>query len=268
LNGAIFVLLGLQLPAIIRTVPPALIDTHWLWQPLGIITALTLCLIVLRFVWITVAIALSRVFIRRYRLEPLHANLRVRLAGSIAGVRGAVTLAGVLSLPVLALDGSPFPGRDVAIFLAAGVILLWLVIASIGLPPIVRGLAAGHGAAHATEMRRARITATEAAIARLEGVAHRGGTDGAATVDQAVAEGLIATYRRRLALLDDGKTPREEAVALQSAESSLRHAALAAEREALRRLLKSGEIDDATFNALVHELVLHDVLAETKAGSH
>lgn len=267
LNGAIFVLLGLQLPAIIRTVPPALTGAHWLWQPLGIIVALTLCLILLRYLWITVAVAAGRLISRLRREAPLNATPRIRLASSIAGVRGAVTLAGVLSLPVLALDGSPFPGRDVAIFLAAGVILLWLVIASVGLPPIVRGLAVGH-AAHATEMRRARITATEAAIARLESVAHRGGTDGAATVDQAVAEGLIATYRRRLALLDDGKTPREEAVALQRAESALRHTALAAEREALRGLLKRGEIDDATFNALAHELVLHDVLAETKTGPH
>lgn len=268
LNGTIFVLLGLQLPAIIRTVPPELIDTHWLWQPLGIIAALTLCLIALRYSWIAIALALGRLISRFLRLPVIHAGPRARLAGSIAGVRGAVTLAGVLSLPVLALDGSPFPGRDVAIFLAAGVILLWLAIASIGLPPIVRGLAAGHGAAHATEMRRARIAATEAAIARLEGVVHRDGADGAATMDQAVAEGLIATYRRRLSLLDDGQTPREEAVALQRAESALRHTALAAEREALRDLLKSGEIDDVTFNALAHELVLHDVLAGTKAKPH
>ena len=268
LNGTIFVLLGLRLPVIIGNVPPMLIDTHWLWQPLGIVVALTLSLIVLRYLWITVAVAVGQAISRRFNLKAFHTTKRTRLAGSIAGVRGAVTLAGVLSLPVLALDGSPFPGRDVAIFLAAGVILLWLVIASLGLPPIVRGLAAGHGAAHATELRRARIAATEAAIARLEGVAHRGGSDGAATVDQAVAEGLIATYRRRLALLDDGKTPREEAVALQRAESALRHTALAAEREALRGLLRSGEIDDVTFNALTHELVLHDVLAGTKAGSH
>jgi Na+/H+ antiporter len=268
LNGTIFVLLGLRLPVIIGTVPPALTGSHWLWQPLGIVVALTLCLLLLRYFWIAIALALGRVVSRVLHLPMIHADQRVRLAGSIAGVRGAVTLAGVLSLPVLALDGSPFPGRDVAIFLAAGVILLWLVIASIGLPPIVRGLAAGHGAAHATEMRRARIAAAEAAIIRLESVAHRGGTDGAATVDQAVAEGLIATYRRRLALLDDGQTPREEAVALQRAESGLRHAALAAEREALRDLLRSGEIDDATFNALAHELVLHDVLAGTKARPH
>jgi Na+/H+ antiporter len=268
LNGAIFVLLGLQLPAIIRTAPMALTGWHWLWQPLVIVVALTLCLILLRYVWITVAVAAGRLISRLRREAPLKATLRVRLASSIAGVRGAVTLAGVLSLPVLALDGSPFPGRDVAIFLAAGVILCWLAIASIGLPPVVRGLAAEHGAAHATEMRRARITATEAAIARLEGVAHRGGTDGAATIDQAVAEGLIATYRRRLALLDDGTTPREEAAALYRAESSLRQTALAAERGALRALLKSGEIDDVTCNALAHEIALHDVLAETKAGSH
>ena len=268
LNGAIFVLLGLQLPAIIRTIPPALTGTHWLWQPLGIIVALTFCLITLRFLWISVAIALSRLAARRFRLEQFRTTLRTRLAGSVAGVRGAVTLAGVLSLPVLALDGSPFPGRDVAIFLAVGVILLWLAIASLSLPPIVRGLAVGHGAVHAIEMRRARIAATEAAIAQLESVTHRGGADGTATIEQAVAEGLIAAYRRRLALLEDGQTPREEVAALQSAENALRQAALAAEREALRDLLKRGEIDDVAFNTLAHELVLHDVLAETKTRSH
>ena len=268
LNGAIFVLLGLQLPAIIRTIPPALTDTHRLWQPLGIIVALTFCLIALRFLWISVAIALSRLAARRFRLEQFRTTLRTRLAGSVAGVRGAVTLAGVLSLPVLALDGSPFPGRDVAIFLAVGVILLWLAIASLGLPPIVRGLVVGHGAVHAIEMRRARIAATEAAIARLESVTHRGGADGTATIEQAVAEGLIAAYRRRLALLEDGQTPREEVAALQSAENALRQTALAAEREALRDLLKRGEIDDVAFNVLAHELVLHDVLAETKTKSH
>lgn len=265
LNGAIFVLLGLQLPAIIRTAPAALTGWHWFWQPLVIVVALTLCLVLLRYLWITVAVAAGRLISRLRREAPLKATLRIRLASSIAGVRGAVTLAGVLSLPVLALDGSPFPGRDVAIFLAAGVILCWLAIASIGLPPVVRGLAAEHGAAQATEMRRARITATEAAIARLEGVAHRGGSDGAATVDQAIAEGLIATYRRRLALLDDGTTPREEAATLQRAESTLRQTALAAERGALRGLLKSGEIDDVTYNTLAHELALHDVLAEKKS---
>lgn len=268
LNGAIFVLLGLQLPDIIRAVPPALTGAHWLWQPLGIVVALTLCLIVLRFLWITVAIALSHVVARRLRREAIRTSARTRLAGSIAGVRGAVTLAGVLSLPVLALDGSPFPARDVAIFLAAGVILLWLALASLGLPPLVRGLATGHGVVHATEMRRARIAATEAAIARLEGIAHRGGADGAASVDQAVAEGLIATYRRRLALLDDGQTPREEAAALQSAESALRSAALTAERQVLRDMLKRGDIDDVAFNALTHELALHGVLAGAKARSH
>ncbi len=268
LNGAIFVLLGLQLPAIISSAPPALTGWHWFWQPLGIVVALTLCLILLRYLWISVAVGLGHVLGRLLGRAPMRVNARVRFAGTIAGVRGAVTLAGVMSLPMLALDGSPFPGRDVAIFLSAGVILLWLAIASLGLPAIMRGLAAGHGAAQVTEMRRARIAATEAAIAQLEGVAHPRGSDEVVSVDQAVAEGLIATYRRRLTLLDDGKTPHEEAVALQKAEGALRHAALAAEREALRGLLRSGEIDDATFNALAHELVLYDVLAASKARSH
>lgn len=264
LNGTIFVLLGLQFPDILRRVPPTLTELHWFWQPLGTVVALTLCLIVLRYLWITAAVAVGHLRSRLWRRPRLHAGIRVRLAGTVAGVRGAVTLAGVLSLPLATLDGAPFPARDLSIFLAAGVILCWLAIATIGLPPLVRGLAAEQGAAHAVEVRRARIAATEAAITRLEGVIHRGSDGDAISAEQAVAEGLIATYRRRLTLLDEGKTPREEAATLQSIERSLRHAAVAAERDALRDLLKRADIDDGTFNALMQELVLHDLLAESR----
>ena len=55
LNGAIFVFLGLQLPAIIRAVPPELTTWHWLWQPVGVVLALTLGLIALRYLWISIA---------------------------------------------------------------------------------------------------------------------------------------------------------------------------------------------------------------------
>ena len=58
---------------------------------------------------------------------------RAVLAMSLAGVRGAITLAGVLALPLKLAGGAPFPGRDLAIFLAAGVIVLSLIMASVGL---------------------------------------------------------------------------------------------------------------------------------------
>ena len=55
------------------------------------------------------------------------------IATSLAGVRGAVTLAGVLTLPLALPGGAAFPGRDLAIFLASGVLLISLLVASLGL---------------------------------------------------------------------------------------------------------------------------------------
>jgi len=59
---------------------------------------------------------------------------------SVAGVRGALTLAGVLTLPIAMNDGSPFPARDLAILLAAGVIIVSLVIASLIMLSLLNGL--------------------------------------------------------------------------------------------------------------------------------
>ncbi|MGO7251617.1 cation:proton antiporter, partial [Rhizobium brockwellii] len=66
---------------------------------------------------------------------------RVITAMSVAGARGAITLAGALTLPLTLGDGTPFPARDLVIFLACGVILSSLVIASLTLPLLLRGLA-------------------------------------------------------------------------------------------------------------------------------
>ncbi|TPN80740.1 Na+/H+ antiporter, partial [Mesorhizobium sp. B1-1-5] len=133
-NGALFILLGLQFPDIIRKVPPELSSRHWIIEPVLTVLLLTLCLIGLRFLWIWIGDMAGAMAARlgKRKAEPF--GLRVRLAGSVAGVRGAITLAGILSLPLTLQDGSPFPARDVVIFLAAGVIICSLAIASLALP--------------------------------------------------------------------------------------------------------------------------------------
>ena len=266
LNGAIFVLLGLQLPAIIRAVPAEVATWHWFWQPIGVVLALTVCLMALRYLWMSVAVYLGSMVNRLMCRPPFHVSIRTRLAGSLAGVRGAVTLAGVLSLPLAMPDGSAFPACDLSIFLAAGVILCWLAIASIGLPPIVRGLVAEHGGEQALEMRHARIAAAHAAIARLEAVVQGNDTgEETMTTEQAAAEGLIASYRRRLVALDEGETPDEEAMLMRQVEDSLRSIAVEAERGAVRGLLRRGNINERTFDALLHEMALYERLMESKA---
>ena len=107
-------------------------------------------------------------------LRPLPRRRRLFLATGVAGVRGAITLAGVLSLPFVLEDGTPFVGRALMIFLATTVILISLLVAAIGLPWLLRGISVEEDP-EAEEERNARVHACEAAIAAV-GAPVRGDT--------------------------------------------------------------------------------------------
>ncbi|GGE71719.1 CPA1 family monovalent cation:H+ antiporter [Paenalcaligenes hominis] len=141
LNGIMFVLLGEQLPGIFTNAVRLVQETghHNPWWL--VIYALVICLSLtaLRFVWVSLSLFLMRLF--THTPETLATQWRHILILSFAGVRGAVTLAGVLTLPLLLPDGAQFPGRDLAIFLAATVIIISLILASVVLPWLLKDLA-------------------------------------------------------------------------------------------------------------------------------
>ncbi|MER8973875.1 Na+/H+ antiporter [Mesorhizobium sp. M0800] len=261
-NGALFILLGLQLPEIIGNVPPELGSRYPVIQPIATVVALTLCLIGLRFLWIWVGDIATRVSarLREQKAEPF--GLRVRIAGSVAGVRGAITLAGILSLPLAMPNGSPFPARDVVIFLAAGVIICSLLIASLALPKVARGLVEPGEDPGAAEERLARVGAAKAAIARIESMA--GATDGdegeIPGARLAAADSIVAGYRRRIAASDEADEARAEAREAGRLELELRLAGIEAERAAVRAMFRSGQINDHTMQALFTEITLTEAL--------
>lgn len=261
-NGALFILLGLQLPDIIGNVPPELGSRYPVIQPIATVVALTLCLIGLRFLWIWVGDIATRVSarLREQKAEPF--GLRVRIAGSVAGVRGAITLAGILSLPLTMPNGSPFPARDVVIFLAAGVIICSLLIASLALPKVARGLVEPGEDPGAAEERLARVGAAKAAIARIESMA--GATDGdegeIPGARLAAADSIVAGYRRRIAASDEADEARAEAREAGRLELELRLAGIEAERAAVRAMFRSGQINDHTMQALFTEITLTEAL--------
>lgn len=139
LNGFIFVLLGEQLPNIFFEAVELVEQTghHNPWWL--IIYAVVICVVLtaLRFVCVTTALFIMRLFARKR--ETVATQWRHVFVLSFAGVRGAVTLAGVMTLPLLLPDQSPFPARELAIFLAATVIIISLIIASIALPLLLKG---------------------------------------------------------------------------------------------------------------------------------
>src|SRR5690606_17975246 len=142
LNGVIFVILGAQLRTTIEGLPAVAAElgmSHPAWLLLYVV-AITAVLAVLRFLWVWSSLKFTLFRKRRDQEEATRPSLRLLLMTAFAGVRGAVTLAGILTLPLLMPDGSLFPKRDLLIFLAKGVILLSLLSASIALPLLTRNL--------------------------------------------------------------------------------------------------------------------------------
>ncbi|WP_306397879.1 Na+/H+ antiporter [Telluria beijingensis] len=262
LNGIMFVLLGEQLPAIVKAAlrAPELPAAHDVWWLLGNALAISVGLILLRFIWVWVSLRLTLLAARRQQQAVYRPNPRLILATSLAGVRGAITLAGVLTLPLAMPNGTPFPGRDLVIFLASAVIVASLVLASVGLPRVLRGLELPAEPAHESEEDGARHAA---ALAALEAIAATpppptAGCDleGAAEMHASAADQVRSLYQYRL----DGGTGTgidpDRARAAESAERHYRLAALEQERAVLLRMARHNQLSDEIARKLLREIDL------------
>jgi CPA1 family monovalent cation:H+ antiporter len=259
-NGVIFVLLGEQLPAIITDAVASMQGTtghgpRWL---ILYVLAITAGLAVMRFLWVWVTMRLSLFASLRRQEGGKGRELLLISAFSVAGVRGAVTLAGVLTLPLTMADGSPFPARSIAIFLAAGVIVLSLIVASLGLPAILETIdLPAPERREREETRRARTAAAEAAIAAIQNVVRTHSAndpDGDATI--AVAGNIIDAYRSRIARESQDSLAAQQAQEARTAERKLQVVALRAERAEIFKRIQNREIGSDVGRALVRDLDL------------
>ncbi len=132
LNGVVFLLLGLSLPSSMRaTVENPLISN---WLVLGYVLAIGLAIMIIRIVWSYCFLSMS--YYITNRKEQSKPSWKVALLTGLTGVRGAITMAGVLSMPYFVANGDLFPERSLIVFIAGGVILFTLLAATILLPLI------------------------------------------------------------------------------------------------------------------------------------
>jgi monovalent cation/hydrogen antiporter len=258
-TGIIFVLLGEQLPWVVR----GAIDTVELighrnpWWLLAYAVAINAGLALLRFVWVWISLQLTLFRRGASGGGPTRPSWRLVAAVSLAGVRGAVTLAGVLTLPIAMPDGSPFPARALVICLAAGVIILSLVVANLALPGVLNGLDLPAGSPRQAEEAWARVAAAEAAIARVQGSLGplmEGSKD--ADLSFAAASRITDFYRARIAEQSQDGEPAEHLRKSNTIERKLRIAALQAEREEIFRRVRERKLGDAAGQKLIRELDL------------
>jgi NhaP-type Na+/H+ and K+/H+ antiporters len=261
-NGMVFILLGLQFPHILGR---ALLDAHEtsdveVWRLIGYIAAVAAALYALRFVWVWLLRWFASRGAAKHGMVSAVPGLRTATVTTVAGVRGAVTLAGVLSLPEVLPGGTPLPGRDLAIFIASGVILLSLLVAVVALPLLLSGWRRGKDP-HAAEEAMARTMAAQAAIRAVDEVHDRDCADldeSASAYAADVTARVMDIYRRRLATLEDEQEPREMARRADALEFRMKLAAMRAERKVLLALRNSQAINDETLNKLMREVDLSE----------
>lgn len=260
-NGLIFLLLGLQLPDIIKAVvsDEAAVWPTLAWRCLDVV-AIFASLVLLRFVWVQ-SIWRAIGVVRRWRGKPalvLMPTARSCWLLTLGGVRGAVTLAGVMSVPLLMGVGKAFPERDLLIFIAAGVILLSLISAVIALPILLRGVTKSPDERLRQEVQEAWRRTAEAAIHALEAeevIDANAPQDAAqATLATELKARLMAEYRDELDSYNDTAEARALAEQMDLLERRLRLRALRAQRLELYELHRQHRVGDEVVRQVLGEL--------------
>jgi len=162
LNGIIFILIGLQLPMILDN-----ISEYPIWTLIGYGALISLTTIVVRILWVFPGAYVPRWLSRRIRRED-PANIRFVAVVSWSGMRGIVSLAAALALPLTFADGQPFPNRDLIIFLTFCVIFATLVLQGLTLPKLIKWLGIKATDEEVHEEHHARLKLTAAAIEHIE----------------------------------------------------------------------------------------------------
>jgi CPA1 family monovalent cation:H+ antiporter len=249
INSALFVLVGLQLRQIIEN-----LSGYSASQLVGWALAICAVTVLTRLLWFFTVPYLVRALDRRASQRERRIPARNRLLLGWSGMRGAVSLAAALSLPLTINGGGRFPDRDLILFLTFAVIFATLVVQGLSLPTLIRRLRISDGGEAQTEELKARLGATKAALAQIEALRAEEWTRDD-TLDR-----MRAAYdyrKRRLAaragkIEDDGYEDRS--LAYQQAVQTV----LAAQRDALVELRREGTISNETMNRVIQELDLEE----------
>jgi monovalent cation/hydrogen antiporter len=249
LNAVLFVLIGLQLPTVVDGLEQSALTLA------GYAAAICAAVVGIRFLWLNFITAAIRTLDRRPSQRARRADWRIRVVSAWSGMRGAVSLAAALALPLTTDTGEPFPQRDLIIFLTFSVILFTLVAQGLTLPWLLRRLGVvTDGREEAEEESYARLRAAEVALARLEELAAEDWTRDD-TVER--VRNLYVYRQRRFTAQRDGDDSagiEERSLAYQRLVREVYNA----QRRAVTELRNQGEISNEVMMRIERELDLED----------
>jgi CPA1 family monovalent cation:H+ antiporter len=240
LNSLVFMLIGIQLSEAVERLAAYSANELFLY---GMIVSAVA--IAVRFAWVYPATFLPRILSPALRArEPAPADGEVFIM-SWCGMRGIVSLAAALALPVTLANGEPFPQRDLIVFLTFIVIAVTLVVQGLSLPPLIRRLKVGTDWSLHDEHQHARSALGAAALAAIDALATQ------ERVPAATAARVRAEFADKIerAFADQPVTERDSDVARQ-----LRQAAIDAERRELIRIWRENQISDEILHHIEEDL--------------
>jgi CPA1 family monovalent cation:H+ antiporter len=248
-NALLFTLVGLQLRPIVDSLAGE--STGRLIRDAVVVTV---AVIAVRFLWVFPFTYLPRRLRPRVLERDQAPPWQIPAIISWVGLRGAVSLAAALALPLRTNSGDPFPNRDRIIFLAFCAILGTLVIQGLTLPALIRLLRVEDDGQSDREDAKARILAAQAAIERLDELLEEDWVrDDTAERMRGLYNFRRSRFKARFDAADDG------AIEERSADyQRLRRELLDAERAAIVQLRNDGRIADDVMHRIERELDLED----------
>lgn len=247
LNGFVFILIGLQLPEVLRAVREH--SEYSIGQLTGYALAISGAVIVIRILWVFPATYLPRLIFKKICAQDPYPDWRHVTIVAWTGMRGVVSLAAALALD------ETFPGRDLILFLTFMVILATLVVQGLSLPALIRWLGIKDDGAAEREERDARLQANRAALARLNEIAEH---------DPAKADAL-----QRLRIEYEDHIRQVEGAELKNAGTALRrfsseyerlsHEALQTERHTILQLRNRDIINDEVLRRIQRDIDLAEI---------
>jgi monovalent cation/hydrogen antiporter len=249
LNGGLFVLVGMQLPAAVRGLTSAEVGTAVL-----VTAAVYVTILLSRLAFLTVTIYVIRALDRRPQQRLLRTTARGRIVSMTAGFRGAVSLAVALAVPTTLPGGTGFPARDMIVFVTAGVVVASLVLQGLALPRVIRWARLPEDTSAGDELRLAGHAATHEALEQLPHLADSLG------IDPDVREDVRTEYEQHLAeSFAEDEDDRADSARRREQHLQLRLAVLATKRQTVVRLRDEHVIDDTVLRRIQSQLDVEEV---------
>ncbi|AXG80192.1 Na+/H+ antiporter [Streptomyces paludis] len=262
LESAVFALIGLQLPVVLRG-----LGEYGVGEALGYAVGIFVAVVVVRFIWVFPATFVPRALFPRLREREPDTDWTAPVIVGWAGMRGVVSMAIAFSIPLTLDDGKPFPGRNLVLFLTFAVVIGTLVVQGLTLPPLIRllKLPGRDRQADTLAEAQAQSEASAAAERRLDELL----ADDANALPQPLADRLRTVLERRRNAVWERLGAVNE-VTGESADETYRRLSremIEAERAVFVELRDRRRIDDEMMRTLLRRLDLEEAAVYREDGS-